>query len=345
VKINVLIYSKSVAKGEKSFDLSTLFSLLNNNSISLSNFAIKEEYDFELTEKSAEKHPLIVLCEKKDMELFEINLSYKFSLEREVENEDFVLLKGGMKVAYISLDGNYFKNIEKFVHSLENDKKVAIFRLFGKTAKYIKRVLSDNNIDLESVKIVENGLLCDIYLSKDKNEDSISEIEQKIGQLFINDIYSESEKSLKDVVVSLMRLYRHKLDIVEPFTCGEIVSCFKNDNDVIYEGLVPISDRALTIEGQMTGFDFQNGGESSVETNTFLCRSRLSKNGADIVIVLTAKAEDGGFREIVSIADPLAVNTIKTFYRGSREEAIKFSVDWVLFNLVKKLRKKDFENK
>ena len=334
-----------MAKGEKSFDLSTLFSLLNDNCASLSNFAIKEEYDFELTEKLAEKHPLIVLCEKKDMELFEINLSYKFSLEREVESEEFVRLKGGMNVAYISLDGNYIKHIESFVNSLENDKKVAIFRLFGKTAKYIKRVLQDNNIDLESVKVVENGLLCDIYLSKEKNEASLGEVEQKIGQLFINEIYSESEKTLKDVVVSLMRLYRHKLDIVEPFTCGEIVSCFKNDSDIVYEALVPISSRALTVEGQMTGFDFQSGGESSVETNTFLCKSRLSKNGADIVIVLTAKEEEGGFREIVSIADPIAVNSIKTFYRGTREEAIKFSVNWVLFNLVKKLRKKDFENK
>ena len=334
-----------MAKGEKSFDLSTLFSLLNNSCGSLLNFVIKEEYDFDLTEKLASKSPTIILCEKKDMELFEINLSYKFSLERSVKNDNFIVLDGGMKVAYIALENDYLKNIKSFLETLEEDSKVSIFRLFGKTGNYIKRVLAEKNIDLEKVKVVENGLLCDLYLSKDKNEVGLNEVEQQIGQLFINDIYSESEKTLEEVVVSLLKMYRHKLDIVEPFTCGQIVSMFKKDTDILYEGLVPISNRALIAEGQMTGFDFQNNGESSVETNTLICKSRLSLNGADIVVVLTAKEEEGGFREIMTLADPVSINTIKTFYRGDKGAAIDFSVNWVLFNLVKKLRKKDFENK
>lgn len=345
MKTSIIVYSKSVAKGEKSFDLSALFSLCNNRALSIDTFVIKEDYDFALTESLAEKSPLIIFCEKKDMELFEINLSYKYSLERSVQNEDCIVLSGGMRVAYISLENEYIKNTSLFFDSLDASEKVSMFRLFGKSGKYIKRCLQENNIDMENVKVVENGLLCDIILNKPKEESSVNEIEQKIGQLFINDIYSESEKSLKDVVTSLLKMYRHKIDIVEPFTCGKIASEFREGCDVIYEALVPISSRALIAEGQMTGFDFQNGGECSVETNTFLCKSRLSLNGADIVIVLTAKEEEGGFREIVSIADPLGVNSIKTFYRGNKESAIDFSVSWVLFNLVKKLRKKDFENK
>jgi len=345
VEINAIVYSKSVAKGEKSFDLSALFSLCNKYSLSIKHFILKDTYDFSLTEKVAEEMPLIVYCEKKDMELFEINLSYKYSAEREILFEDCIHLKTGMNVIYIPLEQDYIKKTEFFFQSLNKEEKTSIFRLFGKSGRFVKRILQENNLNLENIKVIEKDLLCDIYLSKPSEEVGVSEIEQKIGQLFINDIYSESEKTLKDVAVSLLKMYRHKLDIIEPFTCGEICKEFKENSEVLYEGLIPVSNRALTVEGQMTGFDFQKGGECSVETNTFLCKSRLSLNGADIIIVLTAKEENGGYNEIVSIADALGVNSIKTFYRGTKAQAINFSVNWVLFNLVKKLRKKDFENK
>ena len=66
MKLNIAVYSRSVARGEKSFNLSALFSCCNKNSISVLNFLIKEEYDFEVTEKLLKK-PLIIFCEKKDI--------------------------------------------------------------------------------------------------------------------------------------------------------------------------------------------------------------------------------------------------------------------------------------
>lgn len=345
MEINAIIYSKSVARGEKSFDLSTLFSLCNKHNLTLKNFAIKGDYDFSLTENLAQENPLIIYCDKAHMELYEINLSYKFSAERELFNETCVKLKNGMNVIFIPLEEDYINHTREFLKDLNNDEKVSVFRLFGKSGRYVKRVLMENGINLDDVKVVEENLLCDIYLGEKKDVIGVSENEQKIGQLFIEDIYSESELALKDVVVNLLKMYRQKLDIIEPFTCGEISRQFALDSDVLYEAIIPISNRALTVEGQMTGFDFQNGGECSVETNTFLSKSRLSLNGADIVLTLTAKEIEGGFQEIMSIADHFGVNSIKTTYRGNREGAIKFSVNWALFNLVKKLRKKDFENK
>ena len=333
-----------MAGGEKSFDLSTLFLLCNKNCVEIKNLTIKEEYDFELTEKSL-ADPTIIFCEQKNMELFEINLSYKFSAEREALPSSCVLLKNGMNVIFIPLNKDYLDNAESFLKSLCTGEKVSIFRLFGKTDRTVRRLLSESGINLEKCRVVEKDLLCDIYLSQDEAVEGISETEQKIGQLFYNEIFSQSELELKDVVVSLLNMYRQKLDIIEPFTCGEICRQFRDNPTVLYEGLVPISNRALTAEGQMTGFDFQNGGECSVETNTLLCKSRLSVMGADLVLVLTAKEIDGGFQEIVSIADKNGVSSIKTQYKGTREEAIRFSVNWVLFNLVKKLTKKDFENK
>lgn len=344
MEINVIVYSKSVARGEKSFDLSTLFSLCNKYGISIKNLLIKDNYDFEITEKLSQEKPLIVFCDKVHMELYEINLSYKFSAEREVYLDNCVKLKNGMNVVFIPIEEDYIRYSNEFLKDLNQEEKTSIFRLFGKSGRYVKKILQDNNIDLEKVKVVEENLLCDIIVSEPKDNLGVSEIQQKIGQLFINEIYSESELSLKDVIVNLLKMKRQKLDIIEPFTCGEISRQFACDSDVIYESLIPISNRALTMEGQMTGFDFQNGGECSVETNTFLSKSRLSLNGADIVLTLTAKKVDGGFQEIMSIADHFGVNSIKTIYRGTREEAIKFSVNWALYNLVKKLRKKDFEN-
>ncbi len=345
MEISAIIYSKSVAKGEKSFDLSTLFSLCNKYNLSLKNFVIKDGYDFSLTENLAQEGPLLIYCDKIHMELFEINLSYKFSAEREVFDENCVRLKNGMNVVFIPLENDYIKHTNEFMKNLNPNERVSVFRLFGKSGRYVKRVLTENGINLDNIKVVEEDLLCDIFLGESSEIVGVSETQQKIGQLFIEDVYSESELSLKDVIVNLLKMYRQKLDIIEPFTCGEIARQFALDSDVIYEGLIPISNRALTVEGQMTGFDFQNGGECSVETNTFLSKSRLSLNGADIILTLTAKEIESGFQEIVSIADRFGVNSIKTVYRGNRECAIKFSVNWALFNLVKKLRKKDFENK
>ncbi len=344
MEINVIVYSKSVARGEKSFDLSALFSLCNKYGVSIKNFLIKENYDFEITEKFSQECPLIIFCEKLHMELYEINLSYKFSAEREVFCENCVKLKNGMNVVFIPFEEDYIHYANEFLKEINNSEKTSIFRLFGKSGRYVKKLLQDNNINLEKVKVVEENLLCDIIVSEPKDNLGVSEIQQKIGQLFINEIYSESNLSLKDVVVNILKMKRQKLDIIEPFTCGEISRQFACDSDVIYEALIPISNRALTVEGQMTGFDFQNGGECSVETNTFLSKSRLSLNGADIILTLTAKEIEGGFQEIMSIADHFGVNSIKTTYRGKREDAIKFSVNWALYNLVKKLRKKDFEN-
>lgn len=339
-----MTFSKSVAKGEKSFDLSALFSCCHKHGIQVEQIVVKEEYDFSLIEKAIAL-PTIIFCEPQNMELYEINLSYKFSAEREVLPSSCVLLKNGMNVMFIPLNKDYIQNTESFLSCLNNDEKVSIFRLFGKSHRTIVKMLTEENIDLSQCIVTENNLSGTIFLRQDKNEIGVSEIEQKIGRLFYNDIYSQSENTLSEVVVSLLNLFQQKIDIVEPFTCGEICRQFRLTPSVLYEGLIPVSNRALTREGQMSGFDFQNGGECSVETNTLICKSRLSELGADIVLVLSAKEEEGGFQEIMSIADKNGVNSIKTHFKGTRKECIEFSVNWALFNLVKKLTKKDFENK
>ena len=333
-----------MARGEKSFDLSTLFSLCNKFSVSISNFVIKEDYDFSLTEKCLDK-PLIIFCDKNHMELFEINISYKFTAEREILFGNCIHLFNGMNVLIVPMEDNYLHKANLFLMNLNHDEKVSIFRLFGKSSRLVNKILEENKIDASNCKIVENDLLCDIYLSESSEVVGVSENQQTIGQLFFNDIYSQSELSLVEVATNLLKMQNLKLDIIEPFTCGEIAKEFALDSSVLYEALIPINNRAFVAEGQMTGFDFQNNGNCSVESNMFLCKSRLKQNCADIVLVLTAKEADGGYHEILSIADKMGVNTIKTFYKGKRKDVINFSVNWALYNLVKKLTKKDFENK
>lgn len=344
MKFNVLVYSKSVAKGEKFFNLSALFSSANKNACSILSFSIQENYNFELTEKLL-KENLIIFCEKKDIEIFEINLSYKFSAEREILMDDCIHLFGGINVLYIPLEIDYINCFDRYLKQINNQEKVSLFRLFGKSERTVKRILQENNINTEKCKIVEKDLLCDIFLTKNIDEIGINDAEAQIGRLFLNDIYSQSEMSLVEVIVSLLKRNRQKIDIVEPFTCGKILKEFFDNTDVLYEGLVPISSHALADEAQMSGVDFQKDGECSVETNSLLCKSRLSFNGADIVLVLTAKKVNDGYQEILSIADKFSINSIKTFYKGTLEETTNFSVNWALFNLVKKLTKKDFENK
>ena len=344
MKTNVLVFSKSVTQGEFKLNLSTLFSICDKAGFELENFVIKEKYDFALTESLISNGPMVVICEKKDMEVFEINLSYKFSSDREVLFDDCVRLISGMNVLFVPLESDVYKNVEEFLKMSNEEEKISIFRLFGKTKRYVQKVLEENNIDVQKVKVCEENLLCDIFVKVPKEQFGVSELERQIGSLFMDDIYSDNQMTLKDVAVNMLKLHKIKIDIVEPFTSGAISKQFFDDGDVIYESLIPFEDRAMANEGKMSGVDFKQFGRCSVETNTFLCKSRLSENGANLVIVLTGQKVDGGYQEIVSFADGKSVNSIKTLYRGTREDAVKFSVNWVLFNLVKKLRKKDFEN-
>lgn len=343
MKTNVLVYSKSVIKGEFLLNLSTLFSICNKTGFELENFVMKEKYDFALTE-SLITDPLIVLCEKKDMEVFEINLSYKFSSDREIVFEDCVRLTSGMNVIFIPLESDYYKKIFDFLVLANTEEKVSMFRLFGKSLRYVNKMLAENDIDVSKIKVVEDNLLCDIFISVPKEQLGLSEIERQVGSLFNENIYSDNEMDLKDVVVNLLKMHKLKLDIVEPFTAGAITKQFFDDGEVLYESLVPFEERALANEGKMSGVDFKQYGNCSVETNTMLCKSRLSENGANLIVVLTGQKTEDGYLEIVSFADGKNVNSIKTVFKGDKKQAVDFSVNWVLFNLVKKLRKKDFEN-
>ena len=344
MKTNILVYSKNVVKGECRLDLSTLFSVCDKTGFELENFVIKEKYDFALTESLMANGPLVILCEKKDMEVYEINLSYKFSSDREVIFDDCVRLISGMNVIFIPLESDIYGNIEKFLAQSNESEKISVFRLFGKSQRYVERILQENSIPLDKVKIYENNLLCDIFIKIPKDQFGISEIERQIGSLFIDEIYSDNNMSLKDVAVNMLKLHNLKMDLVEPFTAGAISKQLFDDDEVLYESLIPFEDRAVEKKKKMSGVDFKQYGKCSVETNTFICKARLSENGANLVVVLTGQKLQDGFQEIVSFADGKSVNSIKTFYKGNKENAVKFSVNWVLFNLVKKLRKKDFEN-
>lgn len=346
MKVDVFVFSKRVTKGDESFNLSALFSIFKKTGFDLENLVIKDCYDFDLVENSLKSDAVVVFCDKKDMEVFEINLSYRFSSERQVVFGDCVLLNSGMNVLFVPLVRNYFDKVEDFLNQTNTSKKTNVFRLFGKSASSVKKVFAENQIKLENIDIIEKNLLCDIYVHEDENVFGISELQQKIGSLFMENIYSESEKSLKDTLVELLKINNYKITFVEPFTCGNISKLFVDEKDlnVVYETIIPINERALINQSMMSGVDYQKYSSSSVETNNFLANASLAEKGADIIAVITSEKKENGYDMLLTIATRQNKTTIKTSYRGEKRECVEFASSWVLFNLVKKLRKKDFEN-
>ena len=346
MKVDVFVFSKRVANWDESFNLSALFSIFKKTGFTLENLVIKDCYDFDLVEKSLKSDAVIVFCEKKDMEVFEINLSYRFSSERQVIFDECVWLNSGMNVVFVPLLKNYFDKDEDFLKQTNSAKQTSMFRLFGKSASSVKKALAENQISLENIDIIENNLLCDIYVHEDKGVFGISELQQQIGSLFMENIYSESDKTLKDTLVELLKINNYKITFIEPFTCGEIskMFCEEKDMGVVYEGIIPINERSLIQHSMMSGADYQSYGGCSVETNSFLANAAIAEKGSDIVAILTAKKVDDGYNMLMTLVSRQFKSTIKTTYKGKKQDCIDFASKWVLFNLVKKLRKKDFEN-
>ena len=226
--------------------------------------------------------------------------------------------------------------------------KNSIFKCFGILKSDVMSLLyhvmnnKNNNIDIQ---IKENGLLLDIIIQSDENNLYFYECVKEVFEKLNLYIYAETEISIEEVALELLKINKLKFSTVEILTGGNLISSLfkKNKNlcDVVIESLVLISNCSKTQRINLTN------DNNPVKFCSDIAKSLLDNSEADLVISTTGNGKYGDLDEkdgiaYIAIADKMRVDVYKNKFVGNKENIIDDITHTALFYLIKKLRKNDF---
>ena len=330
----IFILSEKVLTGDESVNISSFCKMLQSYGIDVEEIIFKSEINtFDLTKNS------IFLIHDENIDAFVSKNKVFYETNSEIINNEAIICGNNVAFAVLPIESSFllYKNVLDKLKERFDMKDILVFRLFGKTSDQIKAEVL--KLDLKSsIKILGNGLLCDIYLEKIGKQGFISEDEVSISQAFAENIYTQSQMDMSEVIAKTMLFSKHNLFIQDSFTEGGLASkILKNDqtNRVVSETFIAKKDVNFL---QAKGKCFRDESEMVYQ----MAAGSLESNC--ISIVVAGKKTDKGFNIFLAIGKSRKIDIFNFNIEGTKEDAIAVAENLALFNLIKKLREKDFEN-
>lgn len=333
MEFKIEILSNKCLLGEKEVDLKPISRLfLRFNSKLKEVIFLGEEID--VNEISS---PTIFVMPDDKIDEFVSN--HKVFYEGKSEIVDGVAIMGGENypVVVLPLESEIYSILEKVLEKIKENyslKESKIIRLFGKKRDEVESILKENYIKAD---VYSDGLLVDLYINQTSS--FVSDEEVKINELFNDFIYSQSDLSMRDVIARLLPLKHEKLYVLDSFTGGEIA------RDLLKTGSKDITTKTFNYQnedGIIKTFDGIFKDEEALVNHLSL--KSIQQHKGDVSVVTAYKNINNAYRVTIAIAKRDVVDLYNLWVEGSLEEAISLGKNWVIFNLIKKLKEKDFEN-
>lgn len=339
MQLKIKILSDKVLNGEKMFDVKTISKLLLSYGLKLKEFIVLSEKE---KEKDINEASIFIMP---DESIDDFISSHKIFYDTQTQfiNSQSVICGGEFPVVIIPLESDILKNLDLVAQNIQEKfklKRIKIFKIFGKSADECKKLLGENFSD----KYIISGenLLTDIYLKQENDSDFISDDEVNLNKIFEKEIYSDSNLSMAEIIFKLMSISNQSLYIYDGFTRGELIQNLlrKNKND-------NISCEVFKVINEQTFI------KKAGETNCYIDEKEMvyqlalkatESKKANISIAICGKEERDGFKIFMAISRKNIVDVYNLFLVSNLEDAVVLVKDWAMFNLIKKLREKDFEN-
>lgn len=230
------------------------------------------------------------------------------------------------------------KSLEKIKErfSLPN---ILTFRMYGQTKDQVEEKLSGISISSE-YSLYSDGLSTDLYLKKDISSEFISDDEVIINKTFGENIYAQSNMSIAEVATKMLNLSNIKIAINDSFTCGSVA------RELLQCGASRLSSETFS-------FSIDNGFVKTDTESTFRDENEmvnktsfilLEKKKADISIVVAGRKVGAYYHINMALGSKKSIEVYNLSIEGNQQDAITVATNSALFNLIKKLRIKDFEN-
>lgn len=320
----VFIFSDNILKGQDKFDFSLfnkvcLENLIDIDSINIDKFDIDREF-------IKENENLIVFCENKNLDNLIIkNIRFLGSKKTFVDEQIVIFDKAGTKVIFAPIESDLRLLNKVFIK--DENKKYCQFHLFGLSKEQIQERLErlKQRIDGFSYKFICDNLLCDIVLSYNGKINLIDDNMVLIASEFKENVYSENNMLLPEIVVKMLKLKDKSLAVVENVTQGRVIESLLGEGDSSF----------------LKGAWFEQ--ISSIDTD-ILCEKveeYKKKSQADVIVIMSGNDDENGLVLNFAIAGGEEIHIYKNNFKADKESCIEMAKNSILFHLAKRLRQKD----
>lgn len=275
---------------------------------------------------------LIVFCENKYLDEIIIDNIQKLGSDKEMVDELAVVFKKESDIiAFFPIDLDWRNLLVKVLEERKDKElKYCKFHLFGKSVESVNAELNKLQQENDSLKfsVLGSQLLTDIYASY-KGEDNLIDNEQaKIASLFRDNLYSENDLELCQIVFELLRIRNLKISIMEGVTGGKIIS--------------KLYSKAPNFGQVLSAGKIGKTSELDPEKIYNEAYNFLKVTLSDVVLVSSGAFDEKGLSTLLAIGDKKSIHVYKNRFNASREDCLDMAANCALFHLVKKLRQNDF---
>ena len=334
--MDLVVVSKQFLTGEISLDFSAISTLALKYGIFMDSITAQKD----LKSLGDLKKSSIVVIGNEDMDkMIETDEFFKHNKGEIVLSEGVIFLREN-PIILVPIESDIPKLLKESFDKIQSFCGLpyySIFRLYGKRKKEIEEELK-GKIQKEFF-VFEKGLFCDIYINSREKEGFVSDEETVITNLFQDKIYSQSNLNIEEAVAKLLELKKKKINISDAFT-----------NGLVAQKLLGLSKRVLS---DTFNVEEENGFIKTPENRCYkdendlvsqLSYRKMEEKNVEVSIVVVSK-DMGDFERIfVGIYDKNKIDVYNLSLKGDKDLLFEIARQSIMFNLMKKLQEKDFEN-
>ncbi len=238
-----------------------------------------------------------------------------------------------------------------FENKLGVKRKRLVLKYFGQVEDVARTLEEAKNIGDDAFSYALTEKDGDVTIDLLFGADTLDEVRAQIIRYLISNqkekIYAETETTLGERLLDVLKLKKMKLAVAESFTAGRVVSAVistSGASEVVDEGVVTYSNQSkITRLGVKEKDIALHGAVSSVVA--YQMAVGLIRNGADVAIATTGIAgpkSDDTKKPVglsyIAVGTREGVHTYKFNFSGSREKITETAKNTALFLAIKKLK-------
>lgn len=310
------------------FNFNALQDILASYNCEINTFSMVKYSKEAISSTIANGGNLILFCLNKDIdEAIVDNIKILGNDKNIIDDQVVVFRKNDYKIIFAPYDARWVEILKKLNLNPLRANKNCQLKLFGLNKTQICEKLDALKPQIEKLEysVLSKGLLADVYISYQGSVDLVDDNQVKIASAFNDHIYSENSLEIARSIRQLANLKGIKLGICEGITGGSLLKeicsniCIK---DILVNGTVEYLKTDITPE--------------EVYNQTL----RVFKDVDDDVFFINVQGnfEEDGITCIYTMGTNKAIDVYKNTFKVRKELAVKFALDAIMFNILKKLR-------
>lgn len=290
-------------------------------------------------------------CKNNSQVIFIVGQKKQSDAKDDIENEYITIDE--QKITTVFLEGvdkeleliqNHIIPVLKKAYELNTYNY--ILKTYGLSGENLEHILQEITSENIKIKVIAEQQDCNIILLYDNNcaLEKLEAVKKALRTKLSPYIYADSDISLAEAAINLLKQKGKKLAIAESYTGGNIAAeliSVAGASDVIIEGIVAYSNYSKILRLGVDDRVISKEGAVSSQTAYEMAAGLLSFSGADYVLATTGYAgptgDDIGLCYL-ALGDHRGIYIYKNKFEGDRQDIIRLGTKNAIFKLIEKLK-------